>query len=234
MTRRAAPLFFVLATASVPAQAQLPTPSSGAVTSSAPAAPSASSAAAPLDSEAGCVEKLPPGKVRPTLTEAFPARGLSGHALPLVVTLGHGPAETVLPTGFRFQPDAAEAKAPEVAAGPRAEVPGGVPVGHRPAVEHDLACVGIHAGFDALRVGLTGRDGPRRAAVRRPRHIARRGAVAGIEEARRPALGRGLAGQLGAHRSHPIATFLACARDRAEIVHRARRGEATLGLLIAG
>jgi hypothetical protein len=48
-----------------------------------------------------------------------------------VITLSHGPAETVLPTGFRFQSDAAEAKAlkeagfilpdPEGGAGPKVE-----------------------------------------------------------------------------------------------------------------
>jgi hypothetical protein len=77
-------------------------------------APSASGSAAPPpagNTASACVEKLPAGKARPTLGESFPARGLSGHALPLVVTLPHGPAETVLPTGFRFQPDTPEAKA---------------------------------------------------------------------------------------------------------------------------
>jgi len=77
----------------------------------------------------GCVERLPAGKARPQFTEGFPARGLSGHALPLVVTVVHGPAETVLPTGFRFQADAPEAKTlkdagfivpnPEGGAGPK-------------------------------------------------------------------------------------------------------------------
>jgi hypothetical protein len=137
---RSAACFFVLALASVPAQAQAQA-ANGAVASSTPAASgapassapagAASSTPAPLDSEVGCVEKLPPGKARPTLTESFPARGLSGHALSLVVTLGHGPAETVLPTGFRFQPDTAEAKAlkqagfilpdPDGGAGPKVE-----------------------------------------------------------------------------------------------------------------
>lgn len=77
------------------------------------AAPSSSAAAqaAPTRSSAHCVEKLPGGKARPTFSEKFPSRGLSGHALPLVVELEHGLAETVLPTGFRFQADSAEAKA---------------------------------------------------------------------------------------------------------------------------
>lgn len=63
------------------------------------------------------------------MTDSFPGRGLSGHALPLVLTIVHGPAETVLPTGFQFQADAPEAKAlkdagflvpnPEGGAGPQ-------------------------------------------------------------------------------------------------------------------
>jgi hypothetical protein len=99
------------------------------------AAPSASGSAAPAPSAAtpspaaGCVERIPTGKARPAMSEGFPSRGLSGHALPLVLTLVHGPAETVLPTGFRFQADAPEAKAlkdagfvvpnPEGGAGPQ-------------------------------------------------------------------------------------------------------------------
>jgi hypothetical protein len=77
------------------------------------AAPSGSAAPvnAPASGDGSCVEKLPGGKARPTFTEKFPSRGLSGHALPLVVEIEHGLAETVLPTGFRFQADAAEAKA---------------------------------------------------------------------------------------------------------------------------
>lgn len=109
---------------------------SPAASGSAAAAPSPSSSALPspaLPSEpAGtCLEKLPAGKARPQMTEAFPTRGLSGHALELVVTLPHGPAETVLPTGFRFQADAPEAKllkqagfllpSPEGGAGPKVE-----------------------------------------------------------------------------------------------------------------
>jgi hypothetical protein len=123
---------FVLLAA--PAHAQTPAPSSSVA---APAAPSASTSAAPAPSSnptpgpLGCVERLPAGKERPKFTESFPARGLSGHALPLVVTVVHGPAETVLPTGFQFQPDAPEAKAlkdagfivpnPEGGAGPKVQ-----------------------------------------------------------------------------------------------------------------
>ena len=124
-----APLTLLAATA----QAQAPSASASA--NAAPSANTATSgtpaASPPPESEGGCVEKLPAGKVRPTLGEAFPTRGLSGHALPLVVTLTHGTAETVLPTGFRFQPDTAQAKAlkaagfilpdPDGGAGPKVE-----------------------------------------------------------------------------------------------------------------
>jgi hypothetical protein len=108
-----------------PSSSAAPDPSAG---------PSPSAAADPSPSpsvESGCVEKLPSGKTRPAFTESFPKRGLSGHALPLVVTLPHGQAETVLPTGFRFQADTAEAKAlkqagfmlpdPEGGAGPKVD-----------------------------------------------------------------------------------------------------------------
>ena len=129
-------LALLLFTAS--AQAQTPPAPSGAVSapsgsgpaSSTPAPPAAS--ASPAEpSDAGCVEKLPAGKARPAFTEGFPARGLSGHALPLIVTVVHGPAETVLPTGFHFQADAPEAKTlknagfivpnPEGGAGPKVQ-----------------------------------------------------------------------------------------------------------------
>lgn len=129
-------LALLLFTAS--AQAQTPPAPSGAVSApsgSAPAsstpAPPAASASPAEPSDAGCVEKLPAGKARPAFTEGFPARGLSGHALPLIVTVVHGPAETVLPTGFHFQADAPEAKTlknagfivpnPEGGAGPKVQ-----------------------------------------------------------------------------------------------------------------
>jgi len=102
--------------------------------SAAPAAsgsPAASASVSAPSEQSGCVEKLPAGKARPAFTEDFPTRGLSGHALPLVVTVAHGPAETVLPTGFHFQADAPEAKAlkdagfivpnPEGGAGPKVQ-----------------------------------------------------------------------------------------------------------------
>jgi hypothetical protein len=83
----------------------------GSASSGSPAPAAAPSAAAPTGNDTGCVEKLPGGKARPSFTEKFPSKGLSGHALPLVVSLGHGAAETVLPTGFRFQAETAQAKA---------------------------------------------------------------------------------------------------------------------------
>ena len=120
-----------------PALAQTPAPSGSdaappvstapATTASTPPAPSSHPPSDPL----GCVERLPAGKERPKVTETFPSRGLSGHALPLVFTVVHGPAETVLPTGFHFQADAPEAKAlkdagfivpnPEGGAGPKVQ-----------------------------------------------------------------------------------------------------------------
>jgi hypothetical protein len=132
MQRAAALLAVVVAST---AQAQVPVASgsgSPPVASSSVGAPGASSTstsnAAPV-SAASCIEKLPAGKPRPQFTESFPSRGLSGHALPLEVSLAHGPAETVLPTGFRFQPETEAAKAlkqagfilpnPEGGAGPK-------------------------------------------------------------------------------------------------------------------
>lgn len=68
------------------------------------AAPSASASTppAPVGSET-CREHVPGGKERPKLSEQFPARGQSGHALTLSLTLEHGKGETVLPGGFQPQ-----------------------------------------------------------------------------------------------------------------------------------
>lgn len=60
---------------------------------------------------ASCIEHLPRGATRPTLEETFPARGLSGYALPLTVTVTHGKGETVLPQGFRVQTGSDAARA---------------------------------------------------------------------------------------------------------------------------
>jgi hypothetical protein len=103
---------------------------SGSAAAQAPSASGTPTPTPPSD-DAACVEKLPAGKARPSFVESFPTRGLTGHALPLVITVGHGAAETVLPTGFRFQSDTPQAKAlkqtgfvlpdPEGDAGPRVE-----------------------------------------------------------------------------------------------------------------
>jgi len=143
--KRSVALFCLLLAASAQAQtpaASGPAPAIPGIPSSLrgltpdprPLTPQASSSAAPASApseQSGCVEKLPAGKARPVFTEAFPARGVSGHALPLALTVMHGPAETVLPTGFHFQADSAEAKAlkaagfivpsPEGGAGPKVE-----------------------------------------------------------------------------------------------------------------
>src|ERR1051325_9410312 len=97
-TARALLVLMLLSGASA---AQAPPPSGSAPSATPPS---------PTEPVSACIEKLPGGKARPPMSEAFPTRGLSGHALELVLTLPHGPAETVLPTGFRFQSAAPEAK----------------------------------------------------------------------------------------------------------------------------
>jgi hypothetical protein len=77
-----------------------------------PAPASASAAPDPTKVVApSCTERVPSGKARPKFSERFPARGETGHALALEVSMEHGPAETLLPTGFRVQADSPEAKA---------------------------------------------------------------------------------------------------------------------------
>jgi hypothetical protein len=58
-----------------------------------------------------CVEKIPPGAVRPSMHESFPQRGLSGYAVNLEVTVTHGSGETVFPGGIKLGSDEAAAKA---------------------------------------------------------------------------------------------------------------------------
>jgi hypothetical protein len=125
----------LLLAAAAQAQAQTPpgsvAPPPGSVAPPAGSAAPPSGSAVPPSNEPSCSEKLPAGKARPPFSETFPGRGLSGHALPLVVTVVHGPAETVLPTGFHFQADAPEAKTlkaagfivpnPEGGAGPKVQ-----------------------------------------------------------------------------------------------------------------
>jgi hypothetical protein len=78
-----------------------------------PAPPSIGTAPAPAGSAAellalaaeSCHEHIPEGKTRPKLSEGFPTRGESGHALTLSFTVEHGQGETVLPGGFQVQSD---------------------------------------------------------------------------------------------------------------------------------
>lgn len=58
----------------------------------------------------GCVETLPTGAARPTMTDVFPERGLSGYASTLVVTVEHGNGEHVLPNGLELQQESDAAK----------------------------------------------------------------------------------------------------------------------------
>ena len=68
------------------------------------AAPAGSGSATPSSvTSATCVEHVPLGKDRPSLSEKFPTRGESGHVLTLSLTLEHGKGETVLPGGFQLQ-----------------------------------------------------------------------------------------------------------------------------------
>ena len=84
------------------------------------------SAADPVEADAGvelaspadagsvwvsCLEKIPPGVSRPSMAESFPARGMSGYAANLEVTITHGGGETVFPGGVKLGSDEAAAKA---------------------------------------------------------------------------------------------------------------------------
>ncbi|MBX3191316.1 MAG: hypothetical protein KF819_30240 [Labilithrix sp.] len=57
----------------------------------------------------GCVESIPKGAARPFVNETFPARGTSGWAATLSITVVHGKGERVLPAGLDLGA-AAEAK----------------------------------------------------------------------------------------------------------------------------
>lgn len=69
-----------------------------AVTPQGPSTP----VAAPPDDEAvpTCQETFPASGERPKMEESFPARGLSGYALVLDLTIEHRKGETVLPSGL--------------------------------------------------------------------------------------------------------------------------------------
>jgi hypothetical protein len=60
-----------------------------------------------------CQERIPAGKARPKLTEKVPAKGQSGHALTLSLTVEHLKGETVLPGGFAPQGESPEWRALE-------------------------------------------------------------------------------------------------------------------------
>ena len=75
----------------------------------------ADAGAPPEKAWASCVEHVPQGATRPHLEETFPARGLSGYAEDLVITVSHGKGETVLPEGFRISSSSDAHKALEEA-----------------------------------------------------------------------------------------------------------------------
>src|SRR5262249_27223168 len=58
----------------------------------------------------GCVESIPSGATRPTLKEAFPARGTSGFAARFEVTVEHGKGEKVFPSGVELKNDGEAAR----------------------------------------------------------------------------------------------------------------------------
>jgi hypothetical protein len=60
----------------------------------------AAAATAAGGSTNGCVESIPKGAERPTLTETFPLHGTSGWAATLAITIKHGKGERVLPAGL--------------------------------------------------------------------------------------------------------------------------------------
>jgi hypothetical protein len=79
---------------------------------SAPPAPAAP-AATPTPAPTTCVERIPSGRPRPTLTEKIADKALSGHLVHLQVTVEHGKAETVFPGGLRLEVEGDAARALE-------------------------------------------------------------------------------------------------------------------------
>jgi hypothetical protein len=61
------------------------------------------------DSTYGCVESVPRGAERPVVSDNFPARGTSGFATSLSISVRHGKGEKVLPSGLDMS-NAVEAK----------------------------------------------------------------------------------------------------------------------------
>jgi len=62
--------------------------------------PPPGAAPAPSPGPSTCTDTFPTGAARPKMVETFPAKGKSGWALPLDITIVHGKGETVLPGGF--------------------------------------------------------------------------------------------------------------------------------------
>ncbi len=118
----AAPLLGVTALAAGP-QDSAPAASASSAPSAAAADPAAPSPVAadtgPDDAGAldagstwvSCVDKIPAGATRPAMRASFPARGFSGYALNLEVTITHGSGETVFPGGIKLGGDEAATKA---------------------------------------------------------------------------------------------------------------------------
>lgn len=77
--------------------------------SAAPSAPVAPADAGTGGEVNGCVESVPKGGQRPIVSETFPARGTSGWATTLSITVMHGRGERVLPAGLDLS-SAVEAK----------------------------------------------------------------------------------------------------------------------------
>ncbi len=87
----------------------------------------------------GCVESIPSGGQRPTITDTVPDRGFSGYAATLTVTIDHGKGETVLPNGLALQSAGDAAKVLKEAsfviptirtAAPRAQITSEKPAGN--------------------------------------------------------------------------------------------------------
>src|SRR4051794_28097435 len=165
-------------------------------------------------SEAAAAPKAPAAPEVPAAPEAAPPE--AEVAAP-VAPAGAGRVEGA--ADEQAGQEARPAEAAVVAARVRAVV------GRRgvPRAAGELTRLRVVAALEAQRVGLAGGHGARRAAGRRPLHVAGGGAVAGVEEARRPALGRLAAGQARLGRLHRPAALLEHAADRLEVVGSVRR-----------
>ena len=73
-----------------------------------------------------CIEHVPQGAKRPSMSEDLPMRGLSGYAVELKLTIAHGKGERVLPEGFRLQGGSDAAKELEKAGFVIPDASGGV------------------------------------------------------------------------------------------------------------